>query len=74
VEQGCRTGPIPDHRLRRPAHRQLVVAGGFPDARERAPHQRSRYFRSYLQTIFGRDLPEIGEVRIDSSTLEAVVH
>jgi uncharacterized protein len=53
----------------RAASAELVLAGGFPDARTRAPHQRTRYFRSYTQTILNRDLPEIGEVRIDSSKL-----
>jgi len=57
----------------RAASAELVLAGGFPDARVRAPHQRARYFRSYVQTIFGRDLPEVGEVRIDSSKLEQLL-
>lgn len=57
----------------RAASAELVVSGGFPDARDRTPHQRSRYFRSYLQTIFGRDLPEIGQVRIDSPTLQQLL-
>jgi uncharacterized protein len=57
----------------RAASAELIVAGGFPDARERAPHQRARYFRSYVETILGRDLPEIGDVRIDSSKLEQLL-
>lgn len=57
----------------RGASAELVVAGGFPDARDRAPRQRVRYFRSYVQTILGRDLPDIGEVRIDSSKLEQLL-
>ncbi|HYM55588.1 MAG TPA: ATP-binding protein [Solirubrobacteraceae bacterium] len=57
----------------RAASSELVLAGGFPDARPRAPRQRARYFRSYVQTILGRDLPEIGEVRIDSSKLEQLL-
>ena len=57
----------------RAASAELIVAGGFPDARERAPHQRARYFRSYVETILGRDLPEIGDVRIDSSKLERLL-
>jgi predicted AAA+ superfamily ATPase len=57
----------------RAASAELVLAGGFPDARIRAPRQRARYFRSYVQTILGRDLPEIGEVRIDSSKLEQLL-
>lgn len=57
----------------RAASVEPVLAGGFPDVRTRAPHQRARYFRSYLQTILSRDLPEIGEVRIDSSKLEQLL-
>jgi predicted AAA+ superfamily ATPase len=57
----------------RAASAELVLAGGFPDARTRAPHQRARYFRSYVQTVLGRDLPEIGEVRIDASKLEQLL-
>ncbi len=57
----------------RAASAELVLAGGFPDARTRAPRQRARYFRSYVQTIIGRDLPEIGEVRIDPSKLEQLL-
>lgn len=57
----------------RGASAELVVAGGFPDARDRAPRQRVRYFRSYVQTILGRDLPDVGEVRIDSSKLEQLL-
>jgi uncharacterized protein len=51
----------------------IVLAGGFPDARTRTPNQRARYFRSYIQTILGRDLPEIGEVRANHSKLEQLL-
>lgn len=57
----------------RAASAELVLAGGFPDVRTRTPHQRARYFRSYTQTILHRDLPEIGEVRIDSAKLEQLL-
>jgi len=57
----------------RAASAELVLAGGFPEARTRAPRQRARYFRSYVQTILGRDLPEIGELRIDPSKLEQLL-
>jgi predicted AAA+ superfamily ATPase len=57
----------------RTASAEVVLAGGFPDARTRAARQRTRYFRSYVQTVLGRDLPEIGEVRIDSSKLEQLL-
>jgi uncharacterized protein len=57
----------------RAASTAVVLAGGFPDARTRTQRQRARYFRSYLQTVLGRDLPEIGEVRIDSSKLDQLL-
>jgi len=51
----------------------IVLAGGFPEAITRAPRQRARYFRSYVQTVLCRDLPEIGEVRIDPAKLEQLL-
>ncbi len=50
----------------------LVVAGGFP-ARGRTARQRARYFRSYVQTILGRDLRDIGAIRIDPSKVEQML-
>ena len=57
----------------RAASTEVVLSGGYPDARTRDQRQRARYFRSYVQTILGRDLPEIGEVRIDPSKLEQLL-
>lgn len=54
----------------RAASADPIVDGGFPDALERTPRQRARYFRSYVQTVLGRDLGEIGEVRVDRAGLE----
>jgi predicted AAA+ superfamily ATPase len=42
---------------------------GYP----RDPRQRTRYFRSYVQSILGRDLTEIGEVLGDPSKLEQLL-
>jgi predicted AAA+ superfamily ATPase len=57
----------------RAASAEAVLAGGFPSARIRAPRQRTRYLRSYVQSVLGRDLPEIGEVRIGHSKLEQLL-
>ena len=54
----------------RAAVAEAVVSGGFPDALDRTPAQRSRYFRSYVQTVLGRDLPDVGDVRVDSAKLD----
>jgi predicted AAA+ superfamily ATPase len=48
-------------------------ATGFRDALRRTARQRARYFRSYVQTVLGRDLPEIGQVRVDRSRLEQLL-
>jgi predicted AAA+ superfamily ATPase len=57
----------------RTASAEIVTTGGFPDVLHRSPRQRARYLRSYVQTILARDLPEIGEVRIDPSKLEQLL-
>jgi hypothetical protein len=57
----------------RAASTELVVAGGFPDALNRNPRQRSRYLRSYVQATLSRDLPEIGGVRGDPAKLEQLL-
>lgn len=57
----------------RGAYAEVVLAGGFPAARERSERHLSRYFRSYVQTVLGRDLPDVGEVRVDSAKLEQLL-
>lgn len=57
----------------RAASADIVVAGGFPDVLDRTPRQRARYFRSYVQTVLGRDLGEIGEIRVDRAKLEQLL-
>lgn len=57
----------------RAASAEIVLAGGYPDARSRNPSQRARYLRSYVQSALGRDLPEIGSARIDPAKLERLL-
>lgn len=57
----------------RAASADVVLSGGFPDARGRPARQRARYFGSYVQTVLGRDLPDVGEVRVDSSKLQQLL-
>lgn len=57
----------------RAASAEMIVAGGFPEARGRTARQRLRWFRSYVQATLGRDLREIGEVRIDPARLEQLL-
>ena len=57
----------------RAASGELVVTGGFPGALALTARQRARYFRSYVQTVLGRDLPDVGQVRLDRSRLEQML-
>lgn len=57
----------------RAASADVVVAGGFPDALERTARQRARYFGSYVRSVLGRDLPDVGHVRVDGSKLEQLL-
>jgi uncharacterized protein len=57
----------------RAASAEPVLVGGYPEARTRTPRQRVRYFGSYVRTVLGRDLPDIGGVKIDSSKMEQLL-
>ena len=57
----------------RAASAEIVIAGGFPDALERTPRQRSRYLRSYVQATLARDLPDVVDVRVDPFKLEQLL-
>jgi uncharacterized protein len=57
----------------RVAHAAQIVAGGFPDARQRTDRQRARFFDSYVQGVLGRDLPEISDIRIDPAKVQQLL-
>jgi uncharacterized protein len=57
----------------RAAAAELVLAGGFPDAFERELRRRESYFESYVRTVVGRDMSDVGSVRIDSEKLGALL-
>ena len=57
----------------RAAGAEIVVAGGFPGALALSGPQRARFFRSYVQAVLGRDLPEIGRVGLDHTKLEQLL-
>lgn len=42
---------------------ERIAAGGFPDAVDRSPARRGRFFSAYLDTLIGRDLGTIARVR-----------
>jgi uncharacterized protein len=41
----------------------MLVTGGYPEAQERSPRSRTRFFASYIASIIGRDLDDIANVR-----------
>lgn len=41
----------------------LLVRGGYPEIGERTKRGRSRFFSSYIASILGRDLKDVGNVR-----------
>ncbi len=50
-----------------------LVAGGFPEAQNRTPRQRARFFSSYIASIIGRDLDDIANVR-NVENIERLLH
>lgn len=46
----------------RGAYAQRIASGGFPDVQDRSLRTRSRFFSSYLETILGRDIPDVSKV------------
>lgn len=42
---------------------QIVTAGGYPDAiKRRAERRRQDWYRSYIESIIDRDVPEIANI------------
>jgi predicted AAA+ superfamily ATPase len=46
----------------RNAYAKQIVAGGYPEAFDRSPRARGRFFSSYVASILGRDLAAVGRV------------
>ncbi len=53
---------IVDAETGRRAHAEMLVAGGFPEARRRSAARRVPFFDSYLDTVLERDLQSIARV------------
>ncbi len=47
----------------RGAYAARIATGGFPEAHGREPVTRERFFDSYLQSILGRDIPDVSKVK-----------
>ena len=53
---------ITDAPVGREAYAELLLAGGFPEARERTGAARARFFDSYVTSIVERDVPDAARV------------
>lgn len=49
-------------QLRRRDYLDRIVAGGFPEAVQRAPRRRAAFFDSYVSTLIERDVLEIASI------------
>ncbi|MFT4034063.1 MAG: ATP-binding protein [Patulibacter sp.] len=59
--------PLDDQPVGRAAHAQRVVLGGFPELHQPGAASRSLpMMQGYLDTVLGRDLPEIAVGRVDA--------
>lgn len=51
------------------AYAETIARGGFPDAYRRSDSRRIAYFRSYVDTLLGRDLRDVAAPQTDTSTI-----
>lgn len=58
---------IEDAPIGRSKYAEILLAGGFPDARMRSSVARRRFFDSYVTSIVERDVPDTSRVRDPSS-------
>ena len=72
VSSPARLPRIDGAEVGRGAYAARIVAGGFPDAQERSPRGRARFFDSYVSTLLGRDLQDIATVR-DTHTVRRLL-
>jgi len=58
---------VPDAPVGRHEYAEMLLAGGFPEARERPATARSMFFSSYVDSIVERDVGDASRVRDNSS-------
>ena len=47
----------------RDGYLEKVCAGGYPEVLDLEPHARIRWFESYMDTVLGRDIVALGDIR-----------
>lgn len=58
---------ISDADVGRQAYADLLLAGGFPEARTRSGASRARFFNSYVESIVDRDVADVARVHDPAS-------
>lgn len=54
---------LDEQPIGRTAYASKIIASGFPDARLRSPRSRRSFFTGYVDSIVGREIPDIARVR-----------
>lgn len=54
---------IRDAPVGRHAYTQRIAGGGYPDAYRRTARLRTSFFRSYVDSVVGRDVPDVARLR-----------
>jgi uncharacterized protein len=59
----ARVPEIRDAAIGRHAYTDRIAAGGYPDAYQRTTRLRTSFFQSYLDSVIGRDVPDVARLR-----------
>ena len=50
-------------RTERGEYLEMICAGGYPEALRRGPKARAAWFEDYVETVIGRDIVALGDIR-----------
>lgn len=58
-----RSSPPAQGRTARDDYLEMICAGGYPEALRLGPRARHRWFDDYVETVIGRDIAALGDIR-----------
>ncbi len=58
-----RSSPPAQDRTGRDDYLEMICAGGYPEALRLGPRARRRWFDDYVETVIGRDIVALGDIR-----------
>lgn len=53
---------VTDAPIGRKGYADILARGGYPEAQQRSPNRRERFFESYIEGVLERDLSSLGDV------------